>query len=381
MATGHIRKRIGKNGAVSYQLTAEGERDPITGKRDRRFKTVNGTKKQAEVALRKMITDLEEGNITTLSSMKLADWIDQWLDIYLPNIEETTRVGYQEKVDTYIKPKLGHIPLKALKADNVQLWVNELNQRGLAPKTIRNAYNNLNAALKKAVVLRMIPYNPCEAVVLPVLKKYHANVYTTADIKRALKEAEGTDMYLIVLLLVSVGLRRGELAALRWENVDFRKGTISICENRVHGKNEVVTKDPKSAAGKRTIAVGDEVMAALSKAKLDYFRDRTEVAGFKDLGYVVRKPDGTPYHPDSLTTKWRRFVKAKALPSARLHDMRHSNATALIEAGVSARVVQQRLGHSDVNITLNTYTHVTQRMDENAAETIDKLIFGKASNG
>ena len=322
-----------------------------------------------------MIADLEEGNVTTLSSMKLADWVDRWMDIYLPNIEETTRVGYQEKVDTYIKPVLGDIPLKALKADNVQVWINDMAKRGLAPKTIRNAYNNLNAALKKAVVQRMLPYNPCAGIELPKLKKYHAQVYNTTQIKTALNEAKDSDMYLILLLLVTVGLRRGELAALRWENVDFQKGVINICENRVHGKNKVVTKAPKSVAGKRTIAVGDEVMAALGKARLDYYRDKAEVAGFKDLGYVIRKPDGTPYHPDSLTQKWERFVKQKGLPPVRLHDLRHSNATALIEAGVSAKVVQQRLGHSDVNITLNTYTHVTPRMDENAAETIDKLIF------
>ena len=167
MATGHLRKRIINKGGVSYQLSAEGERDPITGKRERRYKTVKGTKKQAEAELRKMIADLESGSVITASSMKLSDWMATWLTTYLPNIEQTTRDGYQENIDNYIDPALGHLPIKAIKPDNIQVWINSLSGLGKSRKTIRNAYNNLNDALKKAVILRMIPYNPCEGTVLP----------------------------------------------------------------------------------------------------------------------------------------------------------------------------------------------------------------------
>ena len=98
-------------------------------------------------------------------------------------------------------------------------------------------------------------------------------------------------------------------------------------------------------------------------------------AGFHDLGHVVRKKNGMYYHPDSLTTKWRRFVKVHGLKDIRLHDTRHSNATALMGAGINPEVVRNRLGHADVSITLNTYTHVLPSMDKQAAETLDNLIF------
>ena len=382
MATGYIRKRIGKNGNVTYQITAEGERDPKTGERDRHYKTIKGTKKQAEATLRKMIAELEAGNITTTSAMKVGDWMDEWLTNYLPNIEETTRAGYREKIGNYVVPELGYIQLKALKNTNIQRWINELSGRGLAPKTVRNVYNNLNAALKKAVALRMIPYNPCEGVELPKLKKYQGDVYDADGIKVALDAAKGSDMYLIVLLLATVGMRRGELIALKWHNVDFSAKTLRICENRVMADGKAITKPPKSAAGNRVVSVGDEVIAALSQARLDYYNDKAELgAGFHDDGYVIRKKNGTSYRPDSITQKWERFLKEKGLPHIRLHDLRHSNATVLIQAGVSPKVVQQRLGHADVNITLNTYTHVLPSMDQEAAATIDNMIFERASNG
>ena len=381
MATGHIRKRVGTNGAISYQLTVEGDHDPVTGKRERRYKTVKGTKKAAEATLRKMIADMESGNITTASAMKIKDWMENWLTLYLPNIEATTRAGYREKIDNYIIPSLGNIQLKALNTDHVQKWVNELQQRGLSPKTIRNAYNNLNAALKKAVVLRMIPYNPCSGVELPKLVRYEAKIYDTDGIQKALEAAKGSDMYLIVLLGLSVGLRRGEMLALKWDSVDFSAKTISIHENRVMADGKAITKKPKTTAGIRTVSVGSEVMAALSDAKLKYFNDRAAMGKrFKDEGYVIRQEDGSPYHPDSLTQKWERFTKQHNLPHIRLHDLRHSNATALIQAGVSPKVVQKRLGHSDISVTLNTYTHVLPSMDQEAAAKMDNIIFSTASN-
>ena len=357
MATGHIRKRIGTNGATSYQITAEADRDPLTGKRERRYKTIKGTKKQAEAELRKMISDLESGNTITMSAMKLSAWMDTWLTTYLPNIEETTRDGYQEKIENY----------------NIQQWILDLRKRGLSPKTIRNAYNNLNAALKKAVVLQMIPHNPCEGTELPKLEKYQAQVYNITTMQSALALADSLSMYLIILLGATVGLRRGEMAALRWDDIDFSTETLSVVQNRVHAKKAVVQKAPKSKAGYRTITLCHDVADALRMAKVSYDRAATKPS-FHDLGYVLCKENGHPFHPDSITQKWERFVAKHNLPKIRLHDLRHSNATAMIASGISAKVVQHRLGHSDVSITLNTYTHVLPEMDQDAADKLNQSL-------
>ena len=376
MAAGHIRKRITSKGETTYQITVESDRDPITGERNRKYKTIKGTKKQAETIMRQMIQEAENGGIASSSGIRLKDWLEQWLKTYKPNIEQTTRGGYQEKIDEYIVPKLGQIPIGSLNPLAVQNFINDLSTQGLAPKTIRNTYNILNPAMKKAVELRMISFNPCVGAVLPKLVKYQPNIYSKEKMAEMLKVTKGTDMHLIAVLEFSLGIRRGELCALKWEHIDLENKKVTICENRVNDKKgNVVTKPPKSEAGKRVISVGEDVATVLLEAKQVYQQDKMKLGTkFKDLGYVVRKQNGTPFQPDSLTQKWRRFLEKNNLPVIRLHDSRHSNATALIESGVSAKVVQQRLGHSDVTLTLNTYTHVLPSMDEEAANILDNLI-------
>jgi integrase len=139
----------------------------------------------------------------------------------------------------------------------------------------------------------------------------------------------------------------------------------------------VVEKAPKTQAGNRTISIGGDVTNALRDAK-EIYDEAAEKPGFRDLGYVLCKEDGKPFHPDSITQKWERFVDKANLPKIRLHDLRHSSATALIAAGVSAKVVQHRLGHADVSITLNTYTHVLSDMDEDAANKLNQSLFSTA---
>ena len=186
-------------------------------------------------------------------------------------------------------------------------------------------------------------------------------------------------MYIPLLLLTTAGLRRGELVALRWDDVDFKTNTLKIRRNMVNGENGVIIKAPKSEAGIRDIRIGKEVMAELKDAQVQYLHDAmTYGYGFQNLNLVVRQEDGSPIMPDSMTRKWTRFLESHNLPKIRLHDLRHSNATALIQAGVNPKVVQQRLGHSDVNITLNTYTHVLPEMDMEAAEKLDNIILKKA---
>lgn len=375
MATGSIREKTTKSGEIRYQITVEGERDPLTGKRNRVYKNVKGSKREARSVMHQMIVDMQQGAITKKSNKSVEDWMQEWIANYLPNIEETTRVGYKTKIRCYIVPAIGDILITSLKTEHIQKMINDMLDRGLSPKNIRDTFNNVNAAMKKAVKIRLIPYNPCEAVELPKLKKYRAEVYSTEMIHNLLDCARETDMYMPILLLVTAGLRRGELLALRWKDIDFKNNILKVRKNMVNGENGCIIKAPKSEAGIRDIHLGEEVMSELRNARLEYMNEAfTYGGGFQNLGFIIHQKDGSPIHPDSMTRKWARFLKTNDLPKIRLHDLRHSNATALMQAGVNPRVVQQRLGHSDVNITLNTYTHVLPEMDMDAAEKLDSLM-------
>ena len=188
MATGHIRKRTCKNGSVSYQVILEFEADPKTGKRTRQYKTFNGTKKEAEAMLDRLINEADTNGIFKPSTLRLSDWLHEWLKLYLPNIEATTRAGYKERIDNKIIPHLGNIPLKNLKTSEIQCWVNMLRtDENLSPKSVKNVFLNLKASLDKAVVLNMIAKNPCTGVVLPKLIKYEAEVYDEEEIQKLMK--------------------------------------------------------------------------------------------------------------------------------------------------------------------------------------------------
>ena len=380
MATGNIRVKKTKSGKITYQITVEGDRDPLTGKRNRVFKNVTGSKREANAVMHQMIVDMDKNKaVSKKAALTVGQWMDQWLELYLPNVEETTRIGYKTKIRCYIKPHLGDIKLKALRAEHVQKMVNAMIDKGLSPKNIRDTYNNINAATKQAVKLRMIPYNPCEGVVLPKRKKFTAEVYDTEMLNHLLELARPTDFYIPLLLLITAGLRRGELLALKWSDVDFKKGIISIRRSMVRGEDGFIIKAPKSEAGIRDIHLGAEVMEELKRYKAYQFTEMAVDSMYVDnIDFIIRQDNGALFTPDAMTRKWKRFITAHELPDIRLHDLRHSNATALIKAGVSPKVVQQRLGHADVSITLNTYTHVVPDMDIDAAEKLDQMILKKA---
>lgn len=374
MATGHKRPRKTKKG-ISYQLTVESDRDPLTGKRERYYETFHGTERQAEARLRRFIEEVENGGAVTASAMKLSDWLEQWLSLYLPNIEQSTKDSYQETIANRINPYIGSLPLKALNTNIIQQWVNTLLGIELSAKTIRNAYNILKPALDKAVTVRLITHNPCIGVEKPKLKKYQANAYTKAEIHNILSLAKNSDLYLVLVLELSAGLRLGELMALKWSDIDLETGIISITKSLYAGNGKKYVKAPKTLSGIRNIKVADKVLGVLKEEYKNYLAKKSNPDMFyKDNNLVVCKDDGTPYHPDSVSKKWKKFIKKNNIRDARFHDLRHSNATAMIEEGVPIKAVQSRLGHSDISTTMNIYVHCTETMDENAAKIIDTFL-------
>jgi len=380
MAKGHLKRRTSKDGKVSYQVTLDLGTDPTTGKRIRQYHTVNGTKREAEAYLERMKSELANGggNIVKPSAVKLSSWMQEWLDLYLPNIEETTRAGYTERIKNRLNPYLGNYPLNALRTATIQQWVKQLSQDAkLSPKSVKNVYLNLKSSLDKAVTLNMLASNPCTGVVLPKLQKYQAEVYDEAEIKQLMKAAEGTDIYPFVALTVSVGFRRGEICALTWDDVDLENGIIHINKNRVIAGNKKITKAPKSQAGTRDISIGDNLIELLKSERQRYLDDKYNLAGdFVDSNCVIRQRNGEAYSPDSLTSKWNRFCKSNGLKHIRLHDLRHTCATTMASVGISPKVMQTRLGHADVCITINTYTHCLPSMNKEAGDKLDAKIMG-----
>lgn len=375
MFTGHLRKRATKTG-FSWQLTVEGDRDPITGKRERTYRTYKGTKKQAEAELRNFILEVQNGGIVTTSSMRLEDWLNFYLTNCLPDIADSTRKSYEERIRNRISPYLGKIPIDSISTDHIQRWVTEL-YKDLSTKSVQNLINILNPALEQAVISQKIPRNPCVGVKTKSTVKQHGDVFNKEDIDLALNAARGTSMYLLLLLELATGMRRGEVLALTWDDIDFSSNEIHISKSTYAYNGERKIKAPKTLSGIRTLTVSQNVIEELSTAHEDYLTNKNTFGlRFTDSNLVICREDGKPYHPDSITTKWSRFIRKNNLKHIRFHDLRHTNATMMIEAGVDYKTVKDRMGHSDVSTTLNIYTHRTKKTDENAAMKIDDVIYG-----
>ncbi len=392
--TGHVRKRETKNKTPSYQIIIEKTPDCETGKRRRIYRTVHGTKKDAEREMRTMLDDIENRTFVKSNSISVIQWMFQWVKTYLINLSPTTLQGYEYQVEHYIKNMpIGNIPLQDLTVADVQIWINELSKQSpisnkpLSAKTVKNIYHNLSAAIDKAVQLELVKRNVCKSVTLPKVKKYQAEVYDEDEIQKLLVAVKDTDMELPVLLAVSLGLRRGELLGLKWKHIDFDNAIISIEDNLVEVRKELsddrmMTKSPKSISGLRKISISKSIIDALKKAKHDYAVNKLKMGrDFYDGDYVICQINGKPYKPASMSRKFNQLLKKHDLKHIRLHDLRHTNATLMLTKGISPKVAQVRLGHSDFSTTMNIYSHVLKSMETEAAEKIDDAIFKNNRGG
>ena len=388
MYSGHIRDRKRKDGKNSHQIVIETMPDAITGKRKRIYKTVNGTKKEAEKIMRKMLDDLDNQCFIKENNLTVSQWILDWFELYLKDLSPTTLHGYKYQIDNYIvKSPIGNIRLQNLTTNDVQKWINGLSQcsplsnKPVSAKTIKNIYHNLSASIDKAVSLDFVKKNVCKAVSLPKVQRYTAEVYDEAEIQQLLSIIKGTDMELPLTIAVSLGLRRGELLGLKWKHIDFENGLVSIEDNMVEvqkdvSEDRILTKAPKSVSGQRTIPISSALKDYLSKAHSDYVMRKQNMKDlFYDGDYVVCQENGRPYKPNSFSGKFNLFLKRNNLKHIRLHDIRHTNATLMLTQGISPKVAQMRLGHSDYSTTMNIYSHVLKSVETEAAEAIENALF------
>jgi integrase len=253
---------------------------------------------------------------------------------------------------------------------------------GLAPKTVRNVHVMLHRALRDAMRWGYLPRNVAEAADPPAARSPEQQVWSPAQLGVFLAHVRGDRLYALWLLVATTGMRRGELAGLRWADVDFDHATVLPLVPRVVVDHQVHASAPKTERGRRRLALDPVTLQALRDHRTQQAEDRRVVGhGYHDLGYVFCWPDGRSLHPDNITGWFERHVKAAGLPRIRLHDVRHSCATAALKAGIPAKVISERLGHASVAFTLQVYGHVLPGMDADGAATVAGLILGGTQQG
>ena len=378
ITTGSIRERKHK----VWQITIELPKDPITGKRNRRYRTVEGTKKEAERAMHEFITELEKGYYVANSNISITEWVQTWLEVYIiPNVSPTTLSRYQGMIKRYINPVIGHIPVQQLTTLAVQSWVNGLkispsSGKEMSAATIKHAYHVLKGAMDKAVLAGIIYRSPCTGIMLPKGQKKQAVIYDEKQIRQLLDAASGTDMELVIDMELCLGVRRGELLGLEWGDIDWEHNQVKIIRNRVVVDGKSVVKEPKTATSVRTLDVPLPLMQKLRKHKMQCLSNKLRLGqAYIATDYVIVHPDGKPIYPEYLSQMLTKLQEKAGLPKCRFHDLRHLCASIMLLQGVNVKVAQERLGHKDIATTMNIYSHVLPSSAKDAADKIGQLVY------
>ena len=378
---GNITKRKHKKG-YSWELCVELPKDPVTGKRIRKTKTVRGSKKDAERALHEFITELERGIYVEDDKVCISEWIKTWLDVYItPNVSPTTLERYQGMIKRYIDPMIGHTQVQKLTTLAVQAWVNNLKispatGKEMSAATIKHTYHVLNGAMDKAVLAGIIYRSPCTGIMLPKGQKKPPVIFNEAQIKQLIQAAKGTEMELVIDMELCLGLRRGELLGLRWCDIDWENNQIHIVQNRVVVNSKSLVKEPKTEAGIRIIDAPEMLMKKLRLHRGKCIENRMKMgAGYTVTDYIIVNRDGKPTYPEFLTQSFTKLLEKAELPKCRFHDLRHLCASIMLLQGVNVKVAQERLGHKDIATTMNIYSHVLPSSAKEAAEKIGQLVY------
>lgn len=380
---GGVRKR----GKKWYYYFDVGE---LGGKRKKIERVGGNTKAEAEKALREAIMRYENGYIEP-KNMTIEEYFVNWLENYIKeNRKINTYNSYKGILKNNIIPNIGSIKLKDIKPIHIEnLLLNE-KKKGLSGTTVQNIYVVINSALNRAVKLQIIHDNPCKYIERPKRDKFVANVLTVEDFYKiidSLNIEKYTDYIfsLALQIVLELGLRRGELAGLEWENINFKENTIDIKNNLIYSNGKVYLDTPKTEESERTLYISNDLKKLLkthkkiqSENKLKYGQHYIEnIFNNRECNFVMTWENGKNIHPDYYTKKFNKTLKKLGFnKNIRFHDLRHTNATLLLSQGVDFKVIQTRLGHSDINTTLNIYSHVNLEMQKSATEKLTNLFNG-----
>ncbi len=381
-----IRKRVSKKG-VTWQIVVEAGYDE-QGNRKQIFKSVKGTKKEAEKIMAKIIQDINGNRYVSDNKLTVAQFLRDWIKVHVePQLSPTSVDGYKVNIEKHIIPMIGTIVLQQLKHTDIHGMYQKLlsdgrldGKGGLSPRTIKYIHRNLSTALGYAVKMRLINDNPVKFVVSPKVKAYRSEIYDEAEIVTMLDKARGTDMEIPLAIAVTLGLRRGELLALRWQDVNFEGLNVTIRNNLVKTSQGSIFKDLKTESSYRSIDIPLGLLKLLKEHKSRQEIAKQTLGGcYKDDGLICCNQDGALIPPCYFTRKFIKFLKKHGLKIIRLHDLRHTNATLMLKYGIPAKIASKRLGHSSVGITLDLYSHVVGDMQREVADKIDEGVFGKLS--
>jgi integrase len=387
MRKGNITRR----GDRSFRIKIELEREPTSGQRRYHLETVRGapgetrseTKARAKARLVELIHEMNTGAHVSRSTTTVKAYIEAWLASPV-NLNPKTIHRYRQLAEQQIYPYLSSIELQKLDESHIQSWHGQLltaggqNGKPLSARTVGHAHRLLHTALARAVLGRKVFRNVASLVNPPRVEKKEVTSLTAEQIGDLFAKLQGHRLYIPAVVALGTGLRRGELLALQWQNIDLDAGFLRVERSLGEAGKKLYFKAPKSQAGRRSLSLAPFVVDALRQHRKEQLELRMALGLGKQTGeaLVFSNLDGSPLSPDKLSRDWANLVIARKLPRVSFHGLRHSNVSMLIEKGLDVHTVSRRIGHSSASLTLSTYTHMYRRKDDEAADAIEAALTG-----
>lgn len=373
---GHIRQRSPGHWAIVLDIRDE------TGERRRKWHSFAGTKREAQIECSRLIAEMAGGRYVEPDRTALCAFLDRWLDHVKAQVSPRTHERYAEIARKNIAPLLGNVTLSKLKPAQISsAYAKALTSGhrkrpgGLSPRTVHHMHRVLRQALQQAVTWGVLARNPAGAVKPPKVERRKVATLSAEQAAKLLGSLAHSRIYWPTLIALATGMRRGEIAALRWQSVDFDRGTLQVVETVEQTKTSLRFKPPKNGKT-RAITLPAFAVAELRRWKREQAEELLRL-GIRQSGstLVCGRADGEVHSPLALTYEFARFVRQlKDLPQVRFHDLRHSHATQLLETGIHPKIAQERLGHSSISVTLDLYSHVVELMQDEAASRVDAAL-------
>jgi integrase len=299
------------------------------------------------------------------------------------HVSARTVESYQQQLHRHIIPALGEIPLAQLQPHHLERYYAHALLRGradgkggLSPRTVRYQHGLIFEALRHGVKQGVLMRNVAEAVEPPRQSRAKKMaILAPEQVGKFLEAAQGTPYYVLFYTAIYTGMRRGELLGLRWCDVDLDLASLSVVQTMYKSRGSVVLKEPKSAHSRRLIALSPSLALLLREHRAEQERQRVQLGKPLSGGdYVFAYPDGRPLDPSTMSHTFVKVIAGAGIPHIRFHDLRHTHATLMLKAGIHPKVVSERLGHGDIRMTIDTYSHVLPGLQEAAAQRFDELL-------
>jgi integrase len=377
-----MRGCIVKRGKNSWAVVVYLGRDPQTGKGRQKWFS-HPSRREAEQHLAQVLNQLHAGGTVPNTKKRLGDWLQEWLRGHAAHLQPTTEKSYRETIEKHLVPELGHVPIGRLSPQAIRDYQAKKLAAGLSPTSVRYHRMLLREVLQQAVRDGLMVRNPADLVKPPAKQRYEVPTLDEEWVRLFLGEAKRSSRYYrLYLAAITTGMREGELLGLRWQDVDLTLGVASVRQTFYRLGQQKLFKTPKTAKSRRTVDLPPVLVEELRQLRQE--RDaRRRLLGREcaaDLDLVFCLDDGRPLHVGNLTRRdFRKVLERAGLPQVRFHDLRHGHATLLLQQGVHPKVVQERLGHSTISVTMDTYSHVVPGLQRQAILGLESRLFHPAA--